>query len=306
MSKKIIILAVATLGLLILVNTTEAAVKTGSNLVNVTSCEQVGSDIRIKNFGRTYTLTSTCRNAGHGNRQYVMSCTSPTSYRVSWAEGCTPNAIPKPTPVPAPAPAPIYSKSPVVNIWVPNGGETGRREISASASGCIAGEYITKVQFVEDNNVVKTCNNSSACSYFMTNSTNQNVTHDVYALAYCSGSVVGGYSKNLHVVVAPLNNNPVTVTSSARYFIQDGINSVELAATAKGNNNIYSIELYWSVENNKTSGGLVKKCFAYNTNTHTCTFSYPIVFSRGGFWWAKVWYNNGANSTETDLNYYHF
>lgn len=309
MSKKIFVLGAVIIGALVSVGSANALVsRIGSNIVGVTSCEQQGADIRIKNFGQTYTLTSSCRNAGHGNRQYTMVCTSPTKYRVSWTEGCTPKSVPTPVPVPAPTPTPVYSKSPTVNIWVPYASEAGKREVSASANGCIAGEYITKVQIYENNSLVKTCNNVSACSYLMTNNTYQTVARDVFAQAYCSGnSVIGGHSNVLNVGVSPLyQNNTTVVSSSARLFMQDGVQYVELSATAHGNSNISSMEIYWGKASNKSQSKLIKKCFANNISTYTCTFTYPTMLSHGGFWWAKAWYNNSNYSTETDLNYYNF
>ena len=57
------------------------AAKAESNTFTVTSCEQVGGDIRIsRNNGPKYVLTSSCRDAGHGKRQYKMSCVSSTKY----------------------------------------------------------------------------------------------------------------------------------------------------------------------------------------------------------------------------------
>lgn len=57
-----------------------------SNWVPVYSCTQVGNDIKIRrtSSGSEYVLTSTCRDAGHGKRQYTMACTSNKEYKVSW------------------------------------------------------------------------------------------------------------------------------------------------------------------------------------------------------------------------------
>lgn len=66
-----------------------------SNDVAVASCEQVGSDIRIRrsNNSNSTLLTSACRDAGYGLRQYAVSCLSATKYRVSWS-ACAPVATP--------------------------------------------------------------------------------------------------------------------------------------------------------------------------------------------------------------------
>lgn len=78
--------------------TTQAvAVTTGSNMVSVYSCQQVGKDVKIRRTVGTaeYVLTSTCRNAGHGLRDYTLTCTSNKQYKVEW-KNC--GTVPTPTP----------------------------------------------------------------------------------------------------------------------------------------------------------------------------------------------------------------
>lgn len=64
------------------------SVEPGSNKVSVYSCVQVGNDIKIRRSSSDseYILTSTCRDAGHGKRQYSMKCNSNKEYQVSWKE----------------------------------------------------------------------------------------------------------------------------------------------------------------------------------------------------------------------------
>ena len=74
------------------------APKSGVNYVNVNSCEQVGLDIKIsRGGGAKYVLNSTVRDAGHGLRDYKLTCVNSRRYRVEWREIFT-------TP---PAPAPV-------------------------------------------------------------------------------------------------------------------------------------------------------------------------------------------------------
>lgn len=70
----------------------QAVTVNSSNEVSVSSCEQVGADIRIRRAAgeQSTLLTSACRDAGHGLRQYTMTCVSPTKYRVSWADCANP------------------------------------------------------------------------------------------------------------------------------------------------------------------------------------------------------------------------
>lgn len=79
------------LGFLLPVSTEAAS---GTNYVNVVACEQVGADVKLTNFNKTYILTSSCRNAGHGLRQYKLTCVDKnnqpaavsTRYKVEWAD----------------------------------------------------------------------------------------------------------------------------------------------------------------------------------------------------------------------------
>ena len=95
MNKKIALLSgILVAGVsLVLVVVVQAVVTptSGTNFVNVTSCQQVGSHIKIRRGnGPEYTLLSTCRNAGHGLRQYALSCVSGTKYKVQWQSCTTP------------------------------------------------------------------------------------------------------------------------------------------------------------------------------------------------------------------------
>lgn len=94
-----------------------------SNEVSVASCEQIGSDIRIQRVSgeQSTVLTSACRDAGHGLRQYSLSCLSATKYRVSWSECSTP----------APVPTPTDTQGPTVSIeGAVVGGEASNRQSS--------------------------------------------------------------------------------------------------------------------------------------------------------------------------------
>lgn len=69
----------------------------GWNPVNTDKCMQVGKDIQVENFGNTYLLTSECRDAGNGLKQYTMSCLSDKQYRVDW-KPCSADDLKKVTP----------------------------------------------------------------------------------------------------------------------------------------------------------------------------------------------------------------
>ncbi len=87
-SKKIwiaLFVAIFSLGTWQTTGTTQGASKV-SNLVNVYSCTQVGSDIQItlKKNWPAMTLKAGCSDAGHGPREYAFSCISGKNYKVEW------------------------------------------------------------------------------------------------------------------------------------------------------------------------------------------------------------------------------
>ncbi len=57
-----------------------------SNIVSVYSCTQTGRNIKIRRTSTQpeYVLNSSCRDAGHGMREYALTCTSAKQYRVEW------------------------------------------------------------------------------------------------------------------------------------------------------------------------------------------------------------------------------
>lgn len=98
---------------------------TGQNLVPVQHCQQVGKDVRIIRNNQTYILSSACRNAGHGLRDYTLTCSGTKKYLVTWknCNSTVPAATPKPKPTPAPTPAPIPqpNSKPIITV---SGGTT--------------------------------------------------------------------------------------------------------------------------------------------------------------------------------------
>lgn len=59
---------------------------TGSNLVSVTNCNQVSNGVSITRFGKTYTLPNGIREAGHGLRNYALTCVGNKQYKVQWTD----------------------------------------------------------------------------------------------------------------------------------------------------------------------------------------------------------------------------
>jgi len=86
--KKIIFGLVALIALFGLIGVTNAiGPKSGINYVKVSSCEQVGADVKVSlNNGPKFVLTSTTRDAGHGLRNYKLTCVDSKKYKVEWKE----------------------------------------------------------------------------------------------------------------------------------------------------------------------------------------------------------------------------
>lgn len=76
---------VLSLGMLYTASTVRA-VGTGSNIVSATQCTQRADGVLIRKYGRQYLLKDGCRNAGHGMRDYTLTCAG-QNYRVRW-ESC--------------------------------------------------------------------------------------------------------------------------------------------------------------------------------------------------------------------------
>lgn len=87
--KKVIFLGlVVSVGVLLGVG--QASAWEGTNNVPVTKCEQVSNGVKLTRFGKTYTLTNGVRDAGHGYRNYNLTCVSATMYRVQWNQAQAP------------------------------------------------------------------------------------------------------------------------------------------------------------------------------------------------------------------------
>jgi len=82
----------------LLVGMTTAFAASGSNLVNVDSCEDVQTGVEITRFGNpvSYVLTNDIRDAGYGLQDYKLHCTSATQYSVEWADVAVTPAVTEP------------------------------------------------------------------------------------------------------------------------------------------------------------------------------------------------------------------
>lgn len=66
----------------------------GSNMVNVDSCVQHIHGVMVGKFGKTpYFLSNGIHDAGYGLRDYILTCTSNTQYKVEWTEVSQPQPV---------------------------------------------------------------------------------------------------------------------------------------------------------------------------------------------------------------------
>ena len=193
MLKKIALLSgIVAAGVLSLGLEAKAVKLTGSNLVSVYSCERSGSDIRVKTSANasSYILTSSCRDAGHGLRNYTLTCTSATQYRVQWSD-CS-NSRPTDTVKPQLNAAVTYT---VVST------SSGTRKVVPTLSARATDtSKVTKIELFYSNGsnyrTIKSCSNNSttgSCTYTFTSPTSgsfyatawdeagNSVTSDVYS-----------------------------------------------------------------------------------------------------------------------------
>lgn len=130
------------------------ATTSGVNYSTVTSCENVVGGIRIsRNNGPKYILTSECRDAGHGMRNYTMSCVSRTQYMVSWTEtnSCANKDTVRPTASISASPSSIKTGQ-QVNIY-------------ASASDNIG---VARIDVYQDGERIKRCDSVTMCNTTVT------------------------------------------------------------------------------------------------------------------------------------------
>jgi len=146
MTKKVLIFSLIFMGILALSANSVLAAASGSNHVNVTSCESVKEGIKIsRNNGSKYVLSDGCRDAGSGVRNYTMTCNSATQYKVSWTTNCSQNK---------------EKISPVVTLSVAKEGATVR--ITALATDNVK---VTKTEIYHSSGMaIKSCPNASTCS----------------------------------------------------------------------------------------------------------------------------------------------
>ena len=175
MLKKSLILAIMLMAGAMLTVSVSAQSASGTNNVNVTSCERVSGGIKIsRNGGVKYILSNGCRDTGFGARNYVMTCVSATQYKVSWTASC----------------GNIDVVAPVVNIAsvkVP-GIEGQAVKVTASATDNIG---VTKIEIYSNDVVYRVCTNVNSCNVILEPYFSAGTVARFYAKAYDAAGNVG-------------------------------------------------------------------------------------------------------------------
>ncbi|KKQ40882.1 MAG: Fibronectin, type III domain protein [Candidatus Magasanikbacteria bacterium GW2011_GWA2_37_8] len=243
MTKKLAVFAVVLAGLLT-AGTVSAA---NINYVNVDSCTQVGKDIRVKRSGKTSLLTSTCRDAGHGYRNYNLTCVSSKQYKVAWTTCSAPTNNDNT--------APIVSLS--INKTNFNKGETVR--VTATANDNVK---VSKIELyrndvliatkydVKSANFAMAIGESSMSFYAKAYDTKGNVTKSQTVTAY----YISGIDNVIPEAQIVVNNNVSGVNSNTTVTVNAG-DWVNVVARGRDNVNPTKIELYLDGSLIRTSNG---------------------------------------------------
>lgn len=274
MLKKIFLVSAALAGIFAVAYTAVAA--SNSNLVNVTSCTQVGSDIKITRSGKTYNLTSTCRDAGYGYRNYKMTCTSKTQYKVEWTENCVP-------------PTPRDTTSPTVTVSTNQSTYDLYSTINVSVSAT-DNVKVTKIELYRDGTKLKEVSGSSLSYDFYAGWSG---TINFKARAYDAQGNVGYDDVSVRVRDNYYDSSSPTVDLVSNRSSYESGNTVYLTARASDNNRVKKIVVYNGDDN------VLRTC-EYTT---ICETNETLSSSYRGTrrYYARVYDENG-NSGYDSLN----
>ena len=295
------------------------SVNAGSNLVSVHSCTQTGADIKIRRSSTDseYTLISACRNAGHGLRDYKMTCTSNKQYRVEWKDCGT-------TPAPTPTPQ-VDNQGPVVSVntnvmsgTITNNQYSYQVNVSAQDAGSnIRGILVTvrnqatgaTVQswWVENKNGL-----SDTETGFGTNNVTKSVGktglqvgtyYTVSARAYDTrgNSTVANAPVRLYVASTGDTVRPsvtANVTYAAVWYPGNNAQKVipTLSARATDTNKVTKVVLYYNSTQLGQGYSVLKTC---NTNSLVVSCTHPYEDPTHGNFFAVAYDEAGNSATST-------
>ena len=270
---------------------------TGSNFVKVDSCEQVGKDIRISRGGKSYVLTSTCRDAGHGFRDYKMTCVSRKEYKVEWTENCKPLPPPPPKDTVSPSLDLVSDKKSYYD------GDTVY--LTATANDNVK---VKKIEiYGETGNLLRTCDYVGVCKtntiikFSAPNNINWGIT-GYSARAYDEAGNSTFKRIDVEVNRYPIYNLSVNGFSST--YDDNGVIWVKIGADAYADRGVSSVEIYLSGDSVKYRQSLVKKCnFNGGDRNVSCSLSFPRSIYSAGYYWVKVIDRDGRTKDSDLIRY---
>lgn len=282
--KKVSLLASSLLILLGLAGSVGMAVaaKSGINYVKVSSCEQAGKDIKIsRNSGNKYTLTSSVRNAGHGLRDYKLSCVSGTKYKVEWTE------------VEASAPADVPSDTQVPEIIFSGKRVGAKLDMDVYVVDKNLTSPITKIEVYQhpSNTLMFVWEDSGATAkdvlrHFQNNDFSKIGTNSFVAKAYDTAGNVG----TSVILVLPQDTSEWRVANSSLTWIYDNVLLKTPKVKENGLKGFY-VQVSDSIMGGKEMVAICKPLLS-DVNNFPCVYFKPINLRANGvahisFWGAK-------------------
>lgn len=267
-----------------------ATPQSGANDVVVTSCENVSNGIRISRDNHTpYVLTNGVRDAGHGLRNYSLSCVSNTKYHVAWTAAAQSADTTDPS-------VSLYSEH---SSYYTDEAYT----VLARASD---NSRVSKIEVYRNNNLIKTCLNVNSCTYIENANTytySSSITY--HAKAYDPAGNTA-QSQTMTINIAPRNIDTtapsVSISSNKNSYYSN--ETVTITARASDAHGIRMIEIYKPYNN----GGVAKTCYSMDV----CAYSEgPYAYSNGTAvmsFYAKAYdmYGNVAQSGTVDVTIYSY
>lgn len=273
----------------------------GTNTVAVDNCVQVSNGVNITRFGSTYTLTNGVRNAGHGYRNYNLTCVSSKMYKVEW------NNANAPAPVPALV---LDTTKPVATLSVINKNTSGNQLYSANMQvrGTDASSAVNKIEvfisgagyvgWYKTFSWVEIGSAKDVTKNFEIRNLKYNTTYSLYANVYDSaGNMQTVYLNNLTQNLTTQDTD--YPTAILKITDKDfNANNYDLTMQVNGNDTtspVTQIEVYgygyngtgWTKEfewkdDNATSKNVTKTFSIGNLLYNTFYNFYAVIFDKSG------------------------
>lgn len=272
MFKKLLILSVFVLLAGLALPAGWALAASGTTFVDVVSCESVAGGVRIGRGGAVYVLTNGVRDAGHGLRNYSLTCVSPTRYRVIWSDVAAPQTDTIAPNVSVSSNQTFYTDDQMVKV-IPR------------ATDNVA---VTRLELFRDGVLVKAENNVGDFLYSVPANQlplSRNITFFARAFDAAGHMTQSG---SITIFVSPRVNADPTVSVFERLVLQGEVETVEITASAGDDRGLSAVEIYVGTGNVQYTQPLAKRCALGNSLSATCVFSFPKSILSSGFYWARA------------------